>query len=356
MRPARPGARGVVTVAGSPCLRAALAYLRRGWSVVPCGSAKRPLLPWAPYQAHRATEAEVRQWWTRWPQAAVAIVTGVVSGIVVVDLDRGHADGADGLASIRAAGLDLPATRCVRTPSGGTHAYYLHPGRTVPNAARLRGLAGVDMRGDGGYALAPPSRTADGGYAAVPETRDLPIAPLPAWVLEGRDHGGAPARTADEWAPVWTDPCPEGRRNATCARLAGHLAAHGIGQMEAEALLLRWAADRCDPPMAPAEVSRTVASIYRAHGRHVEPLPDPAPMPEAEQVWDAMEPRLRARLASRDGRVRAGGLADALRTGMAPEVAHAIALDLSDGDAEEAGRALRWAMRAAREERGRHAG
>ena len=341
----------MAAVADNPYLRAALAYLRREWSVVPCGASRRPLVAWTEYQGRRPTEAEVWDWWGQWPWASVAVVTGAVSGIVVLDLDRGHADGADGLASIRAAWLDLPATRCVRTPRGGTHAYYLHPGGKVLNAAGL--LPAVDVRGDGGYVVAPPSRTAAGAYRAVPETRGLPMAPLPAWVLEGRDQGGAPARPADEWAALWTDPCPEGRRNATCARLAGHLAAHGIGQVEAEPLLLRWAADRCDPPMDAAEVSRTAASIYRARGRHEEPLPDPAPWPEVERAWDALEPRLRARLASPDGRVRAGGLADALRTGMAPEVAQAIALDLWDGDSEEAAGAVRWALRAARSGPGR---
>lgn len=245
-------------------VEAALRYARRGWSAVPCGRDKRPLVSWLRWQSERADEAQVRDWWTRWPEANVGIVTGAVSGIVVLDLDRGHAEGVDGLQSVQRAGAHLPPTPCVNTPSGGLHVYFRHPGRPVPNATAL--LPGVDLRGDGGYVVAPPSTTDAGQYAAVEQTRKESMADLPDWVARRRTVD-ASAMPADEWAALWSDPCTQGQRNSTAARLAGHLAARGIAPQEAQALLCMWAESRCDPPLDDAEIASTVLSVYRVDAR-----------------------------------------------------------------------------------------
>lgn len=245
-------------------LASALRYVRHGWSVVPCGQDKRPLLSWARWQSERADEAQVRQWWARWPQANVAVVTGAVSGIVVLDLDHGHADGVDGLESVRRHGRVLPETPCVRTPSGGLHCYFRHPGAPVPNGAGL--LPGVDLRGDGGYVVAPPSVTPAGVYEPLPQTRGVKMAPAPDWTLRRGPEPKA-ATAAGEWAQLWGEQCAQGGRNATAAKLAGHLAAHGVGEDEAQVLVAMWAERRCDPPLDAAEVERTVTSVYRTDGR-----------------------------------------------------------------------------------------
>ena len=76
----------------------------------------------------------------------------------MLDLDA-KPGGENGMETLRAAGLDLPAPRCVRTPSGGLHAYFLHPGGELRNWQKRADLPGVDARGDGGRVLAPPSET-----------------------------------------------------------------------------------------------------------------------------------------------------------------------------------------------------
>lgn len=159
----------------APNLSAALEYATRyQWRVFPawwphdgrcaCGTgcgksaAKHPLTRSGVHDA--STDPDViRTWWARWPLANVAIATGRASGLVVIDLDV--RPGKDGRASLRSIG-PMPLTATARTGSGGLHLYYAHPGVDVPNSAGRVG-PGIDVRGEGGYVLAPPSRHASGG-------------------------------------------------------------------------------------------------------------------------------------------------------------------------------------------------
>ena len=73
-------------------LNTALAYEKERLSVIPIQTrGKSPLLAWEPYQNRVATEEEINAWWTRWPDANVGIVTGAVSGLVVIDIDATEA-------------------------------------------------------------------------------------------------------------------------------------------------------------------------------------------------------------------------------------------------------------------------
>ncbi|MFC7484613.1 bifunctional DNA primase/polymerase, partial [Luedemannella flava] len=76
------------------------------------------------------------------------------SGLVVVDVDPAH-DGLTGMRDLIRASL-LPRTAIVQTGSGGLHLYYRHPRTPILNSQSRLGL-GIDVRGDGGYVVAPPS-------------------------------------------------------------------------------------------------------------------------------------------------------------------------------------------------------
>lgn len=88
------------------------------------------------------------------PRGMLAIRTGVVSGLVVIDVDQRNG-GHESMAQLITRGL-LPPTSWVQTGSGGVHFYYRHPGGQLPNSQGRLGQ-GVDVRGDGGYVVAPPS-------------------------------------------------------------------------------------------------------------------------------------------------------------------------------------------------------
>ncbi|MDA8335037.1 MAG: bifunctional DNA primase/polymerase [Peptococcaceae bacterium] len=360
-------------------LEVALTYLRLGWSVIPacrldsdspsgCSApwhagrkdhtpGKAPLPSWSEYQRRIPTEAEWRPWDRKYGRYNIGLVTGAASGVLVLDLDSpDHAEdgnGPDGLASILAAGLELPQTPAVKTPSGGVHLYFAYP-QEVPTGS-LRNFAGrlpgVDARADGGFAVLPPSVTAKGAYHWVDGRgyTDLERALPPNWLLaiftERPIRGGA-IPPDEEWALTWTSTCPEGQRNDTCSRLAGHLAGHGLPEPMATVMLCDWSERHCIPALSTEEVTRTVRSVYRSHLRN-----DPAAgiIPASEEAagneFQRLPISVAKMLASDDPATRCGGAAKALRFGMPAACVLRCLLAINGKDMAEARRALRWAMR-----------
>lgn len=109
----------------------------------------------------------------------IGVATGERSDVFGVDLDR--KDGKDGLAALMLLG-DVPETLTAATPTGGFHLYFKYPDFKIHNSASVLG-PGIDIRGDGGYLVLPPSPHRKGGYYewVNPET---PVAEAPAWLLE----------------------------------------------------------------------------------------------------------------------------------------------------------------------------
>jgi len=121
-----------------------------GFSLIPVGQDKRPRLStWKPYQNRLPTREELTRWWNEGP-AGWAVVTGKVSGIVILDFD-----GEAGLDTLRKLNLKPH----VRTGSGGAHLYLRHPNwkvSTLNGKSKLelgRRYPGLDIRGDLGYAV-----------------------------------------------------------------------------------------------------------------------------------------------------------------------------------------------------------
>lgn len=137
-------------------LHAALDYGAIGLPIFPVdglGGGKRPLIKWK--EGATRDRETIKQYWTRWPNAMIGMPTGKRSGYAVLDVDM--KEGVDGLANLRAAGFDpFGKTRAMsRTPSGGYHFYFRYTD-PIKNSAGLL-AAGVDVRGDGGYVVLPPS-------------------------------------------------------------------------------------------------------------------------------------------------------------------------------------------------------
>jgi hypothetical protein len=256
------------TKTSSPILEAALAYVRRGWSVLPVERrGKRPLVRWEEFQHRRADEAEVRAWYRSFPGANVGIVTGAVSGLVVVDIDPGHG-GDESLSALERAHGPLPRTIEASTGGGGRHVYFRHPGGVVHNRAGL--APGIDLRGDGGYVVAPPSVHPSGRlyrFEASHHPDETALAAAPDWLLRLFGPQGRIGHPLAHWRSLVREGVAEGARNSTLASLAGHMLWHGLDPQVALDLLLCWNKARCRPPLPEDEVAQVVESITRLHLR-----------------------------------------------------------------------------------------
>lgn len=240
-------------------------YLRRGWCVLPLRPRdKRPLIAWEPLQSERPSAEQVADWFSRWPNANIGIVTGEISNLVVLDIDPQHG-GDSSLARLEQRYGLLPATIEATTGGGGRHLYFAHPGGLTRNRTGL--AQGIDLRGDGGYIVAPPSIHPSGRpyrWAAGGSPDDVALAALPYWILLP-SGGGRARRTLADWRRLVHDGVAEGQRNSTIASLAGHLLWHQIDPDVTLELLLAWNRMRCRPPLDDAEVAQVVSNIVRLH-------------------------------------------------------------------------------------------
>ncbi|SPE29323.1 Bifunctional DNA primase/polymerase [Burkholderiales bacterium] len=250
---------------------AARAYAARGWAVIPIEArGKRPLVPWLEFQQRRAAVSEIESWFQRWPDANVGLVTGRISGVVVLDIDPRHG-GLESLAGLEDEQGPLPRTVEAHTGGGGRHIYFAHPGATVTNRVALR--PGVDVRADGGCVVAPPSLHPSGGryeWAQGCAPQDLSAARMPAWLGQAMQAAGHSRHAPSHWRRLVSEGVAEGERNNTLASLTGHLLSRGVDPEVALELLLSWNRTRCRPPLADDDVVQVVQSITRLRERERE--------------------------------------------------------------------------------------
>jgi hypothetical protein len=174
--------------------------------------------------------AQLLKWWDEFPSAAPGIELGR-SGLFVVDLDR-HPGGADGVAAFKALRRNHPIPRCptVKTPSNGFHLYFRQPDGEPLGNGRGSLPAGIDIRGAGGWTVAP---------GAFYQRRQWQVfvggspPPAPEWILAAiRSQPIHESIKAREWKP-----CGDGWLRA----LVRTVAAAGIGERNS---VLFWASCR----------------------------------------------------------------------------------------------------------------
>jgi hypothetical protein len=268
-------------------LHYALRYAELGFSVVPvhrvtdgvcdCGNAKcgapgkHPKGQWRARQKERMDPAAIRSAWSEQGlEPNIGIVTGEISGVVVIDIDS-----EEGMQNLVRVGLDpsgLPPTPVARTGRGGWHIYCRYP-KSLKLKTKAKILPGVDVRADGGLAVAPPSRHLSGGqyvwldgsspFDVDPADIDLSVL---ARLQEGEEVDVAPAEEA--WYLKAFRGMESGERNDMATRLAGRLIGMGHPPKEAEAILLLWN-ERNDPPLPDHEIAQTVRSIARREAQQV---------------------------------------------------------------------------------------
>ena len=152
-----------------------LAYASNGHRVIPCNWQKRPLIKGWP-QAATTDPHQIQLWWQTWPLAMIGIPMGERSGLAVLDVDCKN--GVDGFETMRANGWTIPTDAIeVRTPSGGAHFYFKFSGKERNSAGKIG--PGLDIRGEGGYVIVPPSRpTLDGPDYCFAEGQEIEMGVL----------------------------------------------------------------------------------------------------------------------------------------------------------------------------------
>jgi hypothetical protein len=198
-------------------------------------------------------------------------LTGAISGLVVVDIDPAHG-GGDSLDELERRHGVLPDSVEALTGGGGRHIYFRHPGGTVRNKVGL--VRGIDIRGDGGLVVAPPSIHPSGRHYAWRtghDPKDGQLAELPDWLLRLTTGGGERrGHPPDHWRTLVREGLVEGERNNTIASLAGHLFWRGVDAEVVLEPLLSWNRVRCRPPLSDDEVAAVVRNIQRMHEREQE--------------------------------------------------------------------------------------
>jgi putative DNA primase/helicase len=251
-------------------VNAAVHYaMRHRWRVLPvhgiradgcctCGRVacatpgKHPRLTRWPELATTDTDL-IGRWFTWWPDANVGIATG--DGLLVPDVD-GDA-GVETLAELERQHGDLPDTPRGLTGGGGVH-YLFKVDEPVRNKVAI--AAGLDIRGDHGFIVAPPSLHVSGrryswDISAHPD--ETPLAPAPRWLLDliaGATH--RPASTPGEELRL-----VQGERNDRLFRLACRWRRDGMGAAALREMLDAVNRHHCVPPLDdPAELDRIAAS------------------------------------------------------------------------------------------------
>lgn len=254
-------------------LQWALQYARRGWHVFPvhemngpgacsCGKAcstpgKHPRTQHGFKDATR-DEAAITTWWTQWPNANIGIATGP-SDLLVLDVDPKNGGTTSLEALLKQLGDAVMDTVRCKTGGDGLHVYYARGGRDITISAGKLG-AGLDIRANGGYVVAPPSNHASGNsYAWVPgHFPDTKLQDAPAALVEQLQR--------EKPAPVaHTEPQPvvSGNRNHQLTSLAGSLQRKGFTTDAIAAALKAHNRAVCKPPLSDQEVDHIVRSVSR---------------------------------------------------------------------------------------------
>lgn len=260
-------------------MEAALYYARQGWSVIPVSvQTKKPMIEWAEFVNRRATEKEIRQWWEDNPNANVAVITGKISNLVVVDVDVKRGGNAEKINE------ESPCSHVLRTGSGGWHLYYTYPPDAENVGNRVNVRQGIDVRGDGGYVVCAPSIHANGSeYQWLRGDSETRFLPAPLFAVSGAAREDGQTEPDGQWLTRILKGVDSGGRNDACARLAGYYASKHLPPDVVLENLKTWNT-RNKPPLPDSEIATTVDSVFKTSSRKAKGLPE-RPVMEASETF-----------------------------------------------------------------------
>lgn len=239
---------------------------------------KIPLVKWA--DVATCEENMLTGWWEHNPAANIGIACGKRSGIVVVDVDADH-DGFETLALLAIEHGALPETPISRTGGGGQHIFFKHPGIEIRNSAGKLGK-GIDIRGDGGYVVAPPSIHNNGKrYEWLVKPTQVPLADMPEWMIELLQERAAVIIKEPQ---AGTGHIISGERNNALTKMAGAMRRKGFQEDAIFLALQNHNNNHCSPPLSDGEVLQIARSVVRYEAQDA-----PKITPALPSAWDVMD-------------------------------------------------------------------
>ena len=234
-------------------------YAEAGMAVLPLKPDKTP------YTAHGVKDASkdeevISGWWRQWPSANIGIAAGEASGgIFVIDQDEKNGEhGKEAFDDWLDKNHLAPGTAWTsRTASGGRHTFFRS---SVPVKNRVGWLPGVDVRGDGGYVVVPPSVLADGSryeWEVSPFELETTLSDEDCAVKLIVSEINHEKKSASLSIP---EKITKGKRNDTLYRLACSLQAKGVSDAAVLAAVQAENTEKCDPPLEDSEIRRIVQS------------------------------------------------------------------------------------------------
>lgn len=233
-------------------LNYALESLRKGISVIPVGKNKIPLISWKEFQTRYATEEEVRGWFNQFDDPQVGFVTGKISNLTVVDVEK------FGDPSF------LPQETTIVSTGGDGYHYFYKFEEGINNKARIKEL--VDIRGIGGYVVSPNSVSDKGEYTLL---QDKPLLPFPKDLFPEKVDIFTTPESKDgsfKFNNGEVDSYPgyaKGQRNDEMTRYIGHVLAktHPADWDTKGWAIIERANLSNNPALTPKELSKTFNSI-----------------------------------------------------------------------------------------------
>ncbi len=258
-------------------LNAALDLVDKGFHIIPlhtpqenegcscgksCGSqGKHPRISNWPNNA-TVDPNQVREWWRSWPNANIGIVCGMLSNLVVLDVDPRH-NGNESLDNLEERLGNFTQTTTILTGGGGNHFYYRYPGKSKIKNSNGKLGDGLDIKTDGGYVVAPDSLHQSGQtYEWLIGLEE--IVPFPESLIQELNKSSSNQKKTDKKQSLSSiDPIQEGTRNDTLFEFGVLLRKRGANSIQIESELLEINAKRCKPPLDGSEVRLISGSASR---------------------------------------------------------------------------------------------
>ncbi|KKM66331.1 hypothetical protein LCGC14_1482260 [marine sediment metagenome] len=228
-------------------------------AIIPIKNDKKSYVKWAEYQVTAPTEAVVREWWTRWPNASIGIITGALNDLTVIDIDTDDAN--QKIEELLPSNLLTPMAT---TPRGGKHIYFNYH-KDVPNKSAI--IPGCDVRSQGGYIIAPPSQNGNGKvykWIKAYKITSTETVDLPEKLVERIKEGAKTSLWSQKATrATGSHKIMEGQRDNELFHVGYALAKGFMPIEEIEQYLQLIGSYCCEPPFESSEIKEKAESILK---------------------------------------------------------------------------------------------